>query len=397
MKNRAHVFLLALLSALALSACGGGGGAPGTSTTPMTNMGQLRVGLTDAPACGFDAVNVTVAKVRVHQSANASDTDAGWTDITLNPARKINLLKLTNGALEDLGSTPLAVGHYSQLRLVVAANSSATPLANSVVPTGGSEVALDTPSAVQSGIKLIHEFDVAANSLVDLTLDFDACKSVLTRGNGNYQLKPTVSVIPTIVSGAITGYIDPQLAASHPVITAQINGAVVKATVPDASSGAFSLSPLVQSSAAGQYTVVVTADNSATAVITGVPVTAKQDTALSSSGAPIKLAASAMNSVAGTLLPIAAEGSVKANQTVAAGVTVAIKSVNADLATGAYALSLPIGAPSLAAYGSLPLAFTTQATAAGKYGIDASASGFATQQVQVDVSTAGATQNFVLK
>ena len=79
--------------------------------------------LSDAPACGFNAVNVTVVKVRVHQSSPASNNDAGWTDITLNPARKINLLNLTNGVLDNLGETPLAAGHYTQLRLVLDPNT----------------------------------------------------------------------------------------------------------------------------------------------------------------------------------------------------------------------------------------------------------------------------------
>ncbi|HCN88685.1 MAG TPA: hypothetical protein DIT28_05835, partial [Oxalobacteraceae bacterium] len=101
--------IVSLSAAGLLAACGGGGGS---SSAP----GTLGVAMTDAPSCGYDAVNVTVNKVRVNQSATASDTDAGWTDITLNPAKKINLLNLTNGALEQLGETPLAAGHYTQLR-----------------------------------------------------------------------------------------------------------------------------------------------------------------------------------------------------------------------------------------------------------------------------------------
>ena len=73
-------------------------------------------------------MNVTVSKVLVHQSDNASENTAGWTDITLNPARKINLLNLNdptqpNLALESLGETPLEAGHYTQLRLVLVPNS----------------------------------------------------------------------------------------------------------------------------------------------------------------------------------------------------------------------------------------------------------------------------------
>ncbi|HSQ91868.1 MAG TPA: DUF4382 domain-containing protein, partial [Nitrospiraceae bacterium] len=172
------------LMTILVAACGSDGGG---NTQP----GVLGVSITDAPACGFDAVNVTVSKVRVHQSNSASENAAGWTDITLNPTRKINLLTLNdptqpNFALESLGETPLEAGHYTQLRLVLVPNSGSTPLANSVVLSTqpNNEVALDTPSALQSGIKLIHQFNVASGQRVDLLLDFDACKSIVTHKNG---------------------------------------------------------------------------------------------------------------------------------------------------------------------------------------------------------------------
>ena len=54
-----------------------------------SGVGTLRVALTDSPACGYDEVNVTIDKVRVHQSATANDTDAGWTDLSVTPARRV--------------------------------------------------------------------------------------------------------------------------------------------------------------------------------------------------------------------------------------------------------------------------------------------------------------------
>jgi hypothetical protein len=74
-------WLGAMGAAAVLAACGGGGG--GTATAD----GSLRVALTDAPSCGYDHVYVTIQKVSVNQSSSASDTDAGWTDLTLSPAR----------------------------------------------------------------------------------------------------------------------------------------------------------------------------------------------------------------------------------------------------------------------------------------------------------------------
>ena len=138
-------WLLGLLLTVVVAGCGSGGG--GTTAQP----GTLGVSLTDAPACGFEAVNVTVSKVRVHQSDNASENAAGWTDITLSPPRKINLLDLNdptqpNFALESLGETPLPAGHYTQLRLVLDRNTGQS-LANSVVlKNTTAEIALDTPS-----------------------------------------------------------------------------------------------------------------------------------------------------------------------------------------------------------------------------------------------------------
>jgi len=393
---------LAAASALSLSlaACGGGGGG---STPPPVTLGTLGVSLTDAPACGFDAVNVTVSKVRVHQSATAGDTDSGWSEIVLSPARKINLLNLTNGTLDALGQTSLAAGHYTQLRLVLDANTG-NGLANSVVPSGGTaEVSLETPSAVQSGIKLTNEFDVAAGQRVDLVLDFDACKSVVTRGNGKYALKPVVKVIPTTLNG-ISGFVATGLLGSQVMVSAQQNGAIISATVPNPTTGEFALTRLP----VGNYDVVVTANNSAAAVVGAVPVTSTSAMVpISQASAPITLPASLTGSIAGavTLTPASATevAYVAAKQTFAAGPVVTIKYQGADLASGAYTLAgLPLAAPLYAPYSAtLPLTFASAATVlpgVGKYQVDATAAGYARKSVaSVDITAANQTGvNFAL-
>lgn len=376
---RSLALVFSLSTTALLAACGGG-------SSTVAGQGTLSASLTDAPACGFDQVNVTVSKLRAHQSSTANENDEGWSDITLNPAVKINLLDLSNGVLKALGQTSLPAGHYTQLRLVLSSNGGATPLANSVVPTGGAETALVTPSGMQSGIKLINEFDIAANSTTDLTLDFDACKSIVTRGNGSYGLKPVIRVTPMATSGGITGVVDPALVPSKPVVTAQVDGVVVKSTVPD-STGAFSLSPMT----AGTYTVVVTADAHASDVITGVSVTAQGTTAISTTASPLTMPASASNTVSGTILPIDAEGSARATQSFGgAAVEMAYKA--ADVTTGAYSFALPVGAPMLGQFGTLPIALSAQTAAAGKYAVSASASGYKTSTpTSVDVTAGNVT------
>lgn len=387
-----HSSLIASLAAAGLlTACGGGGGGSAGSPT----QGTLSVAMTDAPACGFDAVNVTVNKVRVHQSATATESDAGWTDINLTPAKKINLLNLTNGALENLGQVPLSAGSYSQLRLVLDGNSG-TGLANSVVVSGTSnEVSLDTPSAVQSGIKLGHQFDVAAGQRVDLVLDFDACKSIVTKGNGKFALKPVVSVIPTVLNG-IGGFISP---AANVMVSAQQNGVVVRSTMPNATTGEFFLARMVP----GNYDVVITGPGHPTTVITGVPVaTTSSSVALSTSAAPIALqgVTAPERSISGTvLLPAGAtEGAyVAAQQTFAGGPKVTVKYQGADLLTGAYTLSgLPTAAPVMGAYSpTLPIVLATKTdTTPGtaKYTIEASSAGLQSKSSgTIDLTTANQT------
>ena len=145
---RIRAALLALAASAGLVACGGGG-----SDAPAPANGTLRVALTDAPACRVDnqdlaTVYVTVERVRVHQSADAGESSGGWTDLVLSQPKRINLLDLSNGRLEELGTVPIPAGHYTQVRLVLSGNTG-NMMANSMTFAGAGmqPIALRTPSA----------------------------------------------------------------------------------------------------------------------------------------------------------------------------------------------------------------------------------------------------------
>jgi len=358
-----------------VAGCGGGDGISGTGSAA----GTLRVSLTDAPSCGYDEVNVTVQKVRVHPSATALDGDAGWTDIVLAPAHRVDLLTLRNGVLDELGQTALPAGRYTQLRLVLAANGNSAPFANSVLPTGGRETALDTPSAQQSGIKLNVDIDVPADKVVDVVLDFDACKSIVKRGNsGHYNLKPVISVVPRLSDAGmrIVGFVDPSLPAADTEVSAQLAGVPIKSTRPDALTGQFVLYPVP----AGTYDLVVRAAGHATAVMTGVPVVTTAYTHVSTDAlriVPPLLSATPLRQVEGTVTP--ATATVRALQRLAGvgapTVEVAWGAVDPD--TGAFLFGLPVDAPVKAAYVANPtsLVFTADAAAAGQYTLEAASNG----------------------
>ena len=363
----------ALLGAALLAGCGGGSSS---------DTGTMRVSLTDAPACGFDHVYVTVQKVRVHSSASASPSDGGWSEITLSPAQRIDLLNLQNGTLLPLGQTPLAPGKYQQMRLVLADNDGSNPLAESVVPTGGSEVALTTPSGLQTGLKMNVDVTVAANQLADVVIDFDACKSIVSAGqSGKYLLKPVLSVTPVFLSG-VKGTAD-----AGDAVSLQHNGTVVKSTTADSNGNYLLLAD------AGTYTLVVTAPAHATDVVTGVPVVAQQVTSLSA----ITLGASTTGVQAGAVAnnPVSTpiDATVSALQATG-GTTIEVASMGVDSLTGAYSFTLPLAAPMVAPYAAT-LTFAADATAAAKYTMAATSGGVTKTSALLTLTTgANAAVNF---
>ncbi|MDP3138065.1 MAG: DUF4382 domain-containing protein, partial [Burkholderiaceae bacterium] len=323
--------------------------------------------------------------------------DTGWTDIALSTPRRIDLLSLTNGVLEELGTTALPAGRYSQVRLVLVDNTTASPLANAVQPTGGALVPLSTPSAQQSGLKLQAGFTVAAGQMADIVLDFDACKSIVKRGNsGQYNLKPVVSVFERLVS-SIEGYVTNSFVISSTTVAAQVRGVTVRSTMPDA-SGKFSIPYL----GAGTYNVVVTSDGRSTAVVMGVPVAAGRATTLNGTTTAIVTPVSAMRTVSGVLsttsgssTALLADARVRALQTFTVLLPVEIANVTVDADLGIYSLRLPAAAPMLATYvaGNAP-ALVADTAVAGKYTVQASSTGYITQEKAVDVTTVDSATSF---
>jgi hypothetical protein len=386
---------IAMVGAVAaLAACGGGGGSSASGD------GTLRVALTDAPSCGYDHVYVTIEKVRVHQSATAADGDGGWTELTLSPARRVDLRTLTNGVLEELGTVPLAAGQYSQIRLVLAANtgSGSTALANAVQPTGGALTPLTAPSGQQSGLKLQAHFEVPAGQMADVVLDFDVCRSIVKAGNsGQYLLKPVISVVPRVVTG-IQGYVATSLPLGSTTVAAQQDGATVRSTIPDA-NGKFNIPYLP----AGSYTLVIASDGHATAVVTGVT-TGTATTVINGTATAIVTPVSTMADVTGTVTLSAVSGSttvatpltdatVRALQALTGGPTIELGNQPVDSVLGTYAFHLPVAAPVKAAYVSsgTALGFASDAGAAGKYTIQAQSPGRATLEKPADISGGAST------
>jgi hypothetical protein len=220
-----------LFAVLGVVSCGGGSSS---SMGPQT--ASITVTLTDPPSCkfpngAFDHVYVSIRSVQAHTSATADDHSAGWQELApqLNGApMQIDLFAAssTTCLLTNLGSnSALPVGTYQQIRLLLVPNDGsggATPATNAcgsngfncVVLHDGTITQLDLTSQANTGIKvppgqvLGGPINVSAGQDVDLNIDFDACLSIVAKGNGRFALKPVltaeqVSTNQTGISGTI--------------------------------------------------------------------------------------------------------------------------------------------------------------------------------------------------
>ena len=226
---------LALLLGAALAGC--------SSHPNATELGTIKVRLTDAPG-DFQAVNIVVRQVSIHRAGDEdsdSNSDSGW-EVLSDTTHTYDLLVLRNGVFATLAVGEIPAGHYTQMRLKLGDGSN--------VVVDGVVHPLVVPSGLQSGLKLIGGFDVPAGGTLELTLDFDANRSVVLTGSNTYKLKPTIRVVETTVSGAITGHLLPE---GVDATVFAIAGSDTVQTTSAMATGHFTLNALL----AGTYSVAV--------------------------------------------------------------------------------------------------------------------------------------------
>lgn len=158
---------------------------------------RLEVRLTDSPG-DYQEVNIDIQGVEIHHAEGTQSS--GWVSLDINEG-VYNVLALANGLDTLLGATNLPSGRVSQIRLILGTNN--TVMIDSVVKP------LDTPSAQQSGLKLNVHAQLSPGVTYVLTLDFDAARSIVEKGNGEYSLKPVIRAVTEATSGAIEGKVTP--------------------------------------------------------------------------------------------------------------------------------------------------------------------------------------------
>ncbi|MDR7128498.1 hypothetical protein J2X69_000830 [Algoriphagus sp. 4150] len=174
------------------------------------SQGSARVNfyLVDAPA-SYDEVWIEVLALRVkvdedgiNDDRHEDDDESSWIEITYDKSQPINLLELTGGNSELLGSGDFSAGEIEQLRLILGENN--------YVVKNGVRHEMKTPSAQQSGLKIKVDEDIRGGVSYDLIIDFDAARSIVEAGNsGQILLKPVLRAYLDEVSAGIMGQVLP--------------------------------------------------------------------------------------------------------------------------------------------------------------------------------------------
>jgi hypothetical protein len=196
---------------------------------------RLNIKLTDAPG-DYEEVNIDIQGIEINSH---NDDNSGWKSLDVRKG-VYNILELSNGLDTLLAIAELPSGKVSQIRLVLGEKNS--------VMIDGQRHPLSAPSAQQSGLKLAVHAELIEGVTYTFVLDFDAARSIVKTGSGNYILKPVIRVLNEATSGSIKGSITPPEAS--PAVFAILNADTVATAYTD-ETGAF----LLRGIPGGSYTV----------------------------------------------------------------------------------------------------------------------------------------------
>ena len=217
-------FVILLVLSLAIYISGCISILPTQEEEPITQgKGRLKIYLTDSSekykandSETYIAVNITISKIQVHLAGEEGEAEGEWIEWELNEneGKTFDLMVLKEEGLSALLSeVELELGKYTQIRLfvseanvwieVVSEESEKNIVSDSdeekdiIVDSSESyeEYNLEIPSNLQTGLKLVHNFEIIEGETTELTIDFDAEKSIDKTGNGSYKLKPVIKIL----------------------------------------------------------------------------------------------------------------------------------------------------------------------------------------------------------
>jgi len=160
---------------------------------------RVQLVLVDAPG-DYEEVNVEIIDIQY----NSKEGEKGWKSFTPENGYpiQVDLTKLIAGNDLLLTDEIIPAGTFKQIRLILSDN-------NTVLLEGETTpVHLDTPSAEQSGLKIMLDENLEGGSSYTFILDWDVQRSVVKAGNsGKYILKPVIRANAEVSSGTLGGQV----------------------------------------------------------------------------------------------------------------------------------------------------------------------------------------------
>lgn len=169
-----RVLLLCLL-VLALFACN----KDNEEEKGSTSSTMIMVYLHDQPI-DYQQVNVDIQSVKIKGNGTNEEVDLE------ENAGVYNLLDYQNGLDTLIGTITVEYDSINQIRLVLGPENSV--MIDSIL------YPMETPSAQQSGLKIMLHSNLTYVDTLVISLDFDAAESVQLLGNGDYKLHPVIHV-----------------------------------------------------------------------------------------------------------------------------------------------------------------------------------------------------------
>jgi len=201
-------------SAVVFAGCGG---SVETAAT-----GFLSLGISDGPVHDATKVCITLNEIELK---SASET----TIITLDPARKVNLLDYQGAnAAPLLIDEEVTAGSYEWMRLGIDAvrgsNGGAGETGGVECDGGASYIVMEdgtvnnlyVPSGANTGLKLVGGFTVPANGSPNFTAEFDLARSITAPPglDPDVVMRPVIRLVNNTDVGTLTGVVDTDLATA---------------------------------------------------------------------------------------------------------------------------------------------------------------------------------------
>ena len=179
---------MATVALFQFQGCSGGG-----DTAPT---GTLKLSITDKMSDEFNNVVISIREIRVVPAGKegASDNDPGLPVVVHFATPKVIDVMRLQFIQEALGDVVLPAGTYNQVRLILEPNPNGQqqPVNYLVLKSDHTtKIPLTTPSAQQSGLKVLGPIEIKPGIINALMIDFDPNTAIVARGNGDYNFKPT--------------------------------------------------------------------------------------------------------------------------------------------------------------------------------------------------------------